>query len=203
MLSQRHRTMKLKKYLTLAVSLSALLLSSCNEIEYTETKDGYDVYRIFKGGNGVQRDAQDLNGTILSFDIMFDASAMYNGTTGYEVLNKALGFSDCGSDEYIDANSARFAWRWYNGKLELYSLTVVNNIADTVKLKNISAGQNYRCNIVIVDSTYRYSIDGTLSTVAKRGCFGTDDQRRLMYPYFGNDTIVAPKEIEILIKQNL
>ncbi len=194
--------MKLR-HISLIFSLTIVLLSSCDEVEYTETKDGYTVYRVMKGSNGVQHGNENLSGSSLSFDLLLDTSAAYNGTEGSAVVNKALGFSDCGSDEYIDANSARFGWRWYKGKFELFALTVVNNVEYFEKLTDIVNGQNYRCGIeILADSAYRFTVDNKQLARPKRGCDNTDAERRIMYPYFGNDTIVAPKEIVIKIKQH-
>lgn len=183
-------------------SIAIATLYSCNEVEYTETKDGYTVYRVLKGGNGVQHTKESLDGSSLSFDLVLDTSAMYNGTEGLSVINKALGFSDCGSDEYINANSARFGWRWYKGKFELFAITVVDNTEFSAKLTDIAKGQSYLCGIeILADSAYRFSVDGKQYLPTKRGCDNLDTERRVMFPYFGNDTIVAPKEITILIKK--
>lgn len=191
------------KNISLFFSLTIVILSSCTQVDYTETKDGYTVFRIAKGGNGVQHAQENLDGTSLSFDLLLDTSAMYNGTAGNAVVNKALGFSDCGSDEYIDANSARFGWRWYNGKFELFALTVVDNVETFEKLTDIVKGQNYQCGIeILADSAYRFTVDNKQLVTTKRGCDNIDTERRIMYPYFGNDTIVAPKEIVIMIKQH-
>lgn len=194
--------MKLKN-ISLLFSLSTLLFASCTEVEYNETKDGYTVFRILKGGNGVQHATEALDGSSLSFDLLLDTSAMYNGTEGYAVVNKALGFTDCGSDEYIDANSARFGWRWYKGKMELFALTVVDNIETFSKITDIQTGRNYLCGIeILADSAYRFTLDAKQVLLAKRGCDNLDAERRIMYPYFGDDTIVAPKEIVIMVKQH-
>lgn len=191
----------LKKHINLFIAAFSFLLFSCTEIDYKESKDGYDVYRILKGANGVPREAQSLDGACLRFDIKFDSTAMYNGNHGLPHLNKAFGFNDCGSDEFVDANSTRLGWRWYNGRLELFALTISGNVGDTVKLLDVYIGQNYQCQIDIIDSLYRYSIDGKQLANIDRGCLSTDSQKRILNPYFGNDTIVAQHEMVFYIKR--
>jgi hypothetical protein len=157
------------------------------------------VYTIKQGGHYADRNAyKKLSLNQLRFAVTFDSTAIYTtiDPANQGDINKLYGLSDCGSDHHT--NSARFGWRWFNGKLELLAYTYINQERKSAYIGEVTLGKATVCEIKLEDDKYVFTADGK-SVSLQRACNGIGEGYQL-YPYFGGDE-VAPHEIKIAIKE--
>ena len=159
------------------------------------------IYNIKKGAHSADFNPyKQVQLEHLRFAVTFDSTAIYStldfGNQGD--INKLYGLSDCSSDHHT--NSARFGWRWYNGKLELHAYIYHNKVRTSVYIGNATLGQATICEIRLEEEKYVFTASG--KTVAlPRSCIGVGAGYQL-YPYFGGDE-TAPHDISISIQELL
>lgn len=133
----------------------------------------------------------------LRFAVTFDSTAIYStiDPANQGDINKLYGLSDCGSDHHT--NSARFGWRWYNGKLELHAYAYLNKVRKSVYIGNATLGEAMVCEIKLEEGQYIFTAGGKTVSLP-RACNGIGAGYQL-YPYFGGDE-TAPHRISIAIE---
>lgn len=184
----------------LCIILLSSVFYSCEEIDYSEQIDGFDVYRIAEGRHSSSSKIRSFTHSILNFDVRFDSTAIYDIGADQSDINKLYGFNDC-SNENVHYNSARFGWRWMNDSLDLFSYVYLDGDLLKNKIKNIAIDDVYNCQIEIRDSVYLFSVENIILDTVPRGCSSLDVSRKYLYPYFGGN-MPSPHEIVILIKEN-
>lgn len=132
----------------------------------------------------------------ISFMASFDSSAIYKtvNAANQADINKLYGLSDHGSHE---ENSARFGWRWYGGKLEIWAYAYSNGERKFAFVDSTKLNQSTTFEILFGESTYTFKV-GDKTVQLPRTFKGKASGYRL-YPYFGGDE-TAPHTITIQIK---
>lgn len=147
------------------------------------------------------RVVESLQSRTLAFDAMFNETAIYN--LGDPALqsnkNKLLGFSDCNSLHH--ENSARFAWQWFNERLEVYAYCYANGerAEKFVGVVNPNEFNDYR--IEIRDEQYAFVLNDEPPVYMKRGNTCERGVYYMLWPYFGGH-IPAPHDVQIFIRIN-
>ncbi|WP_299821900.1 hypothetical protein [uncultured Pontibacter sp.] len=182
----------------------ATILTSCDVLNTAEELiipvKHEDAFQIKKGQHSSNSPHKSINTQLIRFEATFDSSAIYTSVKpeNQADINKLYGVSDCGSHHHT--NSARFGWRWYNGKLEILAYTYVNKKRDFKLIRSVEIGQTYKYELRLEDKQYVFLVDG-VKTVMPRNCSGAGNGYQL-YPYFGGDE-VAPHDIKIAVKDLL
>ena len=143
---------------------------------------------------------ETLQSNQLVFTAMFDESAIYD--LGSDALqsnkNKLLGMSDCNSMHH--ENSARFAWQWYNGKLEIYAYCYANGIRCEKYVGFVSLNTVNHYRIELTEAHYRFSVNDEVVVEMERGNTCKTGVYYMLWPYFGG-TVPAPHDVHIAIRQ--
>lgn len=145
------------------------------------------------------RVVESLQSRTLVFDAMFNETAIYHfGYLAWQSnKNKLLGFSDCNSLHH--ENSARFAWQWFNERLEVYAYCYANGerIESFVGVVDLNKFSRYR--IEIKEDHYTFILNNERPVYIKRGNRCDRGVYYMLWPYFGGQ-VPAPHDVEIFIR---
>jgi hypothetical protein len=181
------------------------LLVSC---ERYEEDAPFVEWKIPKGKHGQSLRFTELSDDFLSYDVIFDSSAIYRNidpVNQYDI-NKLFGFSDC--DAFHHVNSARFGWRWGTDTdstgLLVYAYNYVNESRNIRYLGQVELMKPYRYYLILEEENYLFYIEGITDEIVSmpRGEGCERGLYYLLFPYFGGDE-VAPQDITIYWKRNL
>lgn len=173
--------------------ITIILLSfGCEE----PMEEPLEIFRIQKGKHySDQRHVESLQSNVLQFKAKFDESARYifDDQSFQDSKNKLLGFSDCNSLHHV--NSARFAWQWFNNRIEIYAYCYINNERTEKFLGTTSPGETLSYRIEMTDDAYVFYFRDNLTVITresscKRGIY------LMLWPYFGGQ-LAAPHDITI------
>lgn len=189
-----NRFIKIGTYLLAIISIVALL-SACEE-----EADLFREFIIPKGEHyATPKTVQTLQSNRLSFDAIFNASAVYYfDEPGFQdSKNKLLGFADCNSMHH--QNSARFVWQWYNDQLEIHAYCYVNGerVEQFVGVVNIDEVNHYE--LILQDNYYVFKLNDLQPVRIARGSTCERGVYYMLWPYFGG-SLPAPHQISIKIK---
>jgi hypothetical protein len=136
----------------------------------------------------------------ISFKARFDSSAIYNtvNVANQADINKLYGISDCGGTH--QESSARFGWRWYKGKLEIWAYVYNNGERKCTFVDTVPLNESASFQITFGEKEYVFQL-GDKTVQLPRACTGRASGYRL-FPYFGGDE-AAPHAITIRIENNL
>ena len=144
---------------------------------------------------------ETLQSSTLVFDARFNESAVYDlgDPTLQNNKNKLLGFSDCNALHH--ENSARFAWQWFNGHLEIYAYCYIDGERKEAYMGTVSLDCYNRYEIEVTSSDYVFILNGgpPLSFQRKNVCDNGLYYR--LWPYFGG-SVAAPHDVFINIRMN-
>lgn len=171
------------------------LTLSCNK----KDDSGWSNFRIDQGSHSSSNTLEWTRRSVITFDVVFDSTAIYttNDPINQWDVNKLFGVSDGGL--HIK-NSARFGWRWVDGKLELMAFTHLNGLFYFEKITNIDIGKQYTCYLELGDDYTFTCIGGaTPVTIRMKRWRNVSGSRYYLWPYFGGDE-TAPHDINIKIK---
>ncbi len=135
----------------------------------------------------------------LKFIAKFDSSSIYSTaipSNQYDI-NKLYGFADNGEHHHLF--SARFGWRWSDGKLRLFAYVYNNGIVANRELGIINIGNEQDCSIKVQSNSYIFSLNG-VNTIMPRTSTTPNGKGYKLFPYFGGDE-TAPHDIHIWIKE--
>lgn len=152
---------------------------------------------VIKKGTDCQKHIPELVGNKLSYTIMFDSSAIYtiDSVEQYD-LNKLFGFSACNTHHH--ENSARFAWRWLNGNLEIHGYIYENGKRDFFFLQNVQINQWNHYYLENTGSNYIFVLNGqNYDRVRMNTCLSATNYE--LFPCFGGNTL-SPHDITIYFK---
>jgi hypothetical protein len=157
-----------------------------------------DAYVIEEGEHSSTNQVALVTGTTMSFDAMFDESAIYETiiASNQADINKLMGFSDCTSHHH--SNSARFGWRWFDDELQIHAYTYADGTRSHEQLGTVDIDEIASYSVAIDGESYVFTFDGR-ATVMDRGCSGSSAVKYKLYPYFGGDE-TAPHDITISIE---
>jgi len=178
-----------------AVLAVALLHTSCEE-----EADMFQLFITKKGEHySTPRMAQSLQTSKLSFDAIFDCTAIYqfDDMEGYDSKNKLLGFSDCNSLHH--ENSARFVWQWFNNQLEIHAYCYVdgNRVEEFIGVVHIDQMNHYELSIQ--GEHYVFRLNNQNPVIIKRGTTCNRGLYYMLWPYFGG-SLPAPHDISIRLR---
>lgn len=201
-------TMKNMKTLALLAIVAIASLASCKKaIESLLKKpanvdaNGFTEY-VIKTGN--QSSEQSTYNTVdlqeMNFSVRFDESAIYSTQFAENKVdvNKLYGFSDNGAQHH--EFSARFGWRYMDGKLTLHAYTYNNSVRSEKEITQIDIGKVYNCSIKVQGNQYVFSVNGKTIAVPRASTTPNGKGYRL-FPYFGGNE-KAPHDIHIFIKDD-
>jgi hypothetical protein len=145
------------------------------------------------------RVVESLQSRTLAFDAMFNETAIYNfGDPALQSnKNKLLGFSDCNSLHH--ENSARFAWQWFNERLEVYAYCYANGERIEKFVGVVDLNEFNHCRIEISDDHYTFTLNNEPPVYIKRGKTCERGVYYMLWPYFGGH-IPAPHDVVIKIR---
>ncbi|MDO6391318.1 hypothetical protein Q4E40_14355 [Pontibacter sp. BT731] len=191
-----------------SVAASLLFLASSCEVETTTVtatdstipEPASTTFTIKKGGHTTQNPLRFVETSTIRFEATFDSTAIYSTSIpGNQAdINKLYGLSDCETDH--QTNSARFGWRWYEGRLEIHAYTYSNKKRSTVFITSVQPGQTNRYELVLGEKAYTFKVNDKQVTLP-RFC-NTAGSHYQLYPYFGGDE-TAPHDITIRIRELL
>lgn len=145
------------------------------------------------------RVTESLQTNSLKFDARFNETAIYD--FGDQALqsdkNKLMGLCDCNST--VHQNSARFAWQWFNNRLEIYGYTYVNGVRQEQFVGVVNVGEFNHYEISLTDSHYVFKLNGGEPVYMQRGKGCTTGVYLKLWPYFGGH-VPAPHDVSIDIK---
>ncbi|KAA6434392.1 hypothetical protein FOE74_09330 [Rufibacter glacialis] len=155
------------------------------------------TYSIKSGGHETTNPFVMVKTNSIKFEVRFDSTAIYaTKDPGNQAdINKLYGMSDCST--FHHENSARFAWRWYQNRLELHAYSYNGGKNTSTFITAIDLNKTYTCMLTLTDSKYIYQV-GNAAVEHARACTGEGKGYQL-YPYFGGDE-TAPHDIKIKIK---
>lgn len=160
----------------------------------------YEKMTISKGSHSSRIKAELLEKNEMSFFIKFDSSAIYSSQTEVNQwdTNKLFGFSDCNSHHH--QNSARFGWRWLEGKIDIMVYCYVNGERIIEKIGETDPHTENYYNITLTKDSYNFTFDGeTLNVPRKNIC--DKGAYYTLWPYFGGNE-KAPHDINIFFKNS-
>lgn len=184
------------KFVFLILFAAAALFSCEPEVSPVRT------FHIEKGKHySTTRLAETLQDSKLVFEAKFDHTAKYDlgDPASQSSKNKLLGFSDCNSLHH--QNSARFAWQWYNNRMEIYAYCYVNGerVENFIGLVNLDEFNTYE--IAITNTHYIFRLNNGPGLSIQRGDVCDKGVFYMLWPYFGG-SIPAPHDIFIEIKSH-
>lgn len=172
----------------LILLVTFILLSSCGK------KDNSEIFKIKEGDHKSSNSLEFTNKSSWDFKFQFDSSSIYKTIDPINQwdVNKLIGISDGGLHQ---KNSARFGWRWFDGKLELMAYTHYRGNFEFQKITDIEIGKEY-IGTIQYGEEYIFICNGV--SVFMRRDRNIHTNNYYLWPYFGGDE-VAPHDIKIKI----
>ena len=109
-----------------------------------------------------------------------------------------MGFSDCNSLHH--ENSARFAWQWYGGKLEIFAYCYVNGARIEQYIGTVAIGKKNKYTVRCLAGYYEFKLNNQEIVKIERGTTCDKGFYYMLWPYFGG-AIPAPHDITVLIER--
>lgn len=202
--------------LSFLLAATGLVFSSCQKElpEFVKTSSmttsstkagttaGFTEYLIRAGQQYADQSGfKQVKTTSMKFTVKFDSSAVYTtkDPSNQADINKLYGFSDNNAQHH--EFSARFGWRWYNGKLNLQAYIYNNSVRDNKEIGNIELNKEYSCAINVAGDHYDFLLNGVVKATMPRKSAGPEASGYQLYPYFGGDEL-APHDIKIRIRED-
>jgi hypothetical protein len=172
------------------------LLSGCEPV----MNDNFQTFLISKGNHYAEgRHLESLQTDRLLFEAKFDESAIYTfDEAGFQdSKNKLLGFAECNTQHH--ENSARFAWQWYHGQIEIYAYCYRDGARVEQYLGTTYPGEINQYEIVLTPNTYNFRLKNVNVTI-ERGSVCNFGAYQMLWPYFGGQ-LPAPHDVRIDIRR--
>lgn len=183
-----------------ALTLAAGLLSACEDLPFERDPVAVREYTIGTGEHYSTPKLLETTGLKhMAFRATFDSSARYtlSDPTQQSNINKLMGFSDCSTHHHT--NSARFGWRWYNGRLEIHAYCYADSVRVHQYIGTVNIGEENLYEITATTDAYDFSINGEENVSIPRAESCNGGMNYLLYPYFGG-SVPAPHEVRIKIE---
>ena len=142
---------------------------------------------------------QSLQSNTLDFQATFNESAIYqfHEQSFQDSKNKLLGFSDCNSTHH--ENSARFAWQWYNGRLEIYAYCYVKSERKERFIGTVKLNEPNHYQLILSDRNYIFRLNDGEPVYIDRATECDKGAYYMLWPYFGG-RLPAPHNVSISIE---
>lgn len=192
-----HRTNFLQTFLLIAGSL--LAFSACDDLPF-EKDLSTRAFLIRTGEHySTPRLMETFESGKLAFKATFDESAKYqlSDASLQDSKNKLMGFSDCNSLHH--ENSARFAWQWFNDRLEIYAYCYVDSMRVEKFIGPVDLNEENLYEIAATGTEYVFYLNGEKKAAVTRTAQCNDGLNYMLYPYFGG-TLPAPHDVRIAIE---
>ncbi len=160
-------------------------------------------YRILKGNHHADETLSNM-GVFLGKSLEFSAS--FNETNIYTLpgieqadVNKLYGVSDCGR-HHMEA-SARFGWRWYQGRLEVLGFTHADGswkFSEVLGVAELGKVYSFKIELSPDRRYYVYTFNNGTPVKMERGCSSASMAGYFLNPYFGG-TEPAPHDMRLSI----
>ena len=179
-----------------------IILVVCVSFISKQSPVNYKTYKITKGTHRVSAFPKLSNKRNLKYQVLFDSTCQYTCVNPVNQLdiNKLFGFSDCSSHHH--SNSARFGWRYYEGKIDLFAYVYKDGGLSKDFLASVPLNVPCDLHLYAQDKLYTTSVKSEDVEVniqvprsQKKGIWSYH-----LWPYFGGDE-VAPKDIVIHMKR--
>ncbi len=159
------------------------------------------TFLIKKGEHySTPRLVETLQGTRLIFSAKFDSSAQYlfDDKSMQTNKNKLLGFADC--NEMHHQNSARFAWQWFNNRLEIFSYCYNNGARVEQFLGTVSLNEYHHFELEVTPAHFIFKLNSQPPVFVEKANTCTQGVYYMLWPYFGG-TLPAPHDVRLKIKE--
>lgn len=143
--------------------------------------------------------SENLQSQKLVFEAKFNESAIYdfNDDALQSDKNKLMGF--CDSNSLPHQNSARFAWQWYNHRLEIYGYCYVNGERMEQFIGVVPINEYSHYELELSPDHYIFKLNNQEPVLMKRAAVNSMGMYFKLWPYFGGH-IAAPHDVTIDIK---
>lgn len=175
---------------------ATIVLCSCEPLP----NDNFQSFFIGKGKHYCEgRHVESMQTNNLLFEARFDESAIYMfEDAGFQdSKNKLMGFSDCNSQHH--ENSARFAWQWYHGQIEIYAYCYRDGERVEQYLGTTYPGEVNQYEISLTRTAYNFRFKNVNISI-ERGSTCENGAYQLLWPYFGGQ-VPAPHDVRIDIRR--
>ena len=178
------------------LSLTGLfLLFSCEP-----AVDPTRQFMIRKGGHYASPTlSETMQSEKLVFEARFNESAIYdfNDLSIQSDKNKLMGFCDCNSLPH--ENSARFAWQWFNNRLEIFAYCYMNGNRQEQFIGAVQLNQFNHFELEPNGNEYIFRLNNQPPVAMQRGSSCNTGIYFKLWPYFGGH-VAAPHDVVIDIK---
>lgn len=180
--------------LRIIILLPSSILFSCEEVVDNITEE----YTVKEGKHYSTYAVEMLQSDVLTFNAYFDETAEYNlESVDQWDTNKLFGFADCNSHHH--EHSARFGWRWLDGKIDIIAYCYVSGERVIEKIGETAPNTKNYYQIKLTDDAYEFTFDDeTVSIQRNKPC--DRGVYYLLFPYFGGNN-PAPHDINIFIER--
>lgn len=143
--------------------------------------------------------SESLQSQKLVFEAKFNESAIYDfgDLAAQSNKNKLMGF--CDSNSLPHENSARFAWQWFNNRLEIYGYCYVNSNRQEQFIGVVPLNQYNHFELEPRGDQYIFRLNNAEPIAMNRGQVNHTGFYFKLWPYFGGDR-PAPHDVAIAIK---
>lgn len=143
--------------------------------------------------------SESMHGQTLMFDARFDMSAVYDfeDISIQSSKNKLMGFCDCNSLPH--ENSARFAWQWFNNRLEIYAYCYASGNREEKFIGVVNINEYNHYELEFSSDQYIFRLNNQTPVIMKRGATCNTGVYSKLWPYFGGQ-VAAPHDVTINIK---
>lgn len=185
------------RFLRSLLMIATVFVTACEP----QAEDPFARHFVIRKGDhySTPRLVQMLQSDRLSFRATFNQTAIYD--LGDPALqsnkNKLMGFSDCNSMHH--ENSARFAWQWFNDRLEIYAYCYVNSERKEAFIATVNLNEENLYEIKKTDDAYVFYLNGKAATTVKRNNTCDKGIYYMLFPYFGG-AIPAPHNVQIDVR---
>ncbi|MBI3220041.1 MAG: hypothetical protein HYZ44_11045 [Bacteroidetes bacterium] len=145
------------------------------------------------------RVSETLQSKTMAFEARFNETAKYDfkDLSIQSDKNKLMGF--CDSNSLPHDNSARFAWQWFNDRLEIYAYCYANGVRLEQFVGVVELNEYNHYEIEMADGQYIFRLNNLPAVTVKRGNASGMGAYYKLWPYFGGH-IAAPHDVIIDIK---
>ena len=186
----------MKKISIIIITAISILNIGCEDLFKVE--EVYETFTIKAGQHRSVERAGFLESNRLTFKAYFDATAVYEITDPlmWNAKNKLLGFADC--NVHHQTASARFAWQWMEGRLEIYAYTYVEGQRQEAFVGTVALNSTNTYSIELTNDSYIFYLNDKEPIIMSRSSKCDIGIYYLLWPYFGGQ-IPAPHDINITI----